>query len=161
MPLVMNASIKDQQVKVLGNWFTFKAGQMKPMSPEYADWMGQHLASLGFVVLPDRLNEEVDETGTLFKQTEEGKKLIEEAKESGIRMHIEFLNGVVRNGIDSKRKDYQMKNIDTDPRNDLSKGEIEALNTLMQYRKGDLDEENKRAEAVKKMQTALGLGTAK
>lgn len=105
MALVMNTDIESQTVQAFGNWFTFKAGQVKGMDPKLADFLSQEKRSQGFVRLPDICEEEPDSDAA--KEAKEVK--ITEGRQN-IISHLEAL----RHNLEvSLQRDYDIAGMKT------------------------------------------------
>jgi len=154
MPLIMNCLDEPNTAVVGGNYFTFKAGQIKPIHQEgIARIISQNKRDDGFVELPDELD------GTEYPdwaQTPEGKALIAQKKREGIETHCAHLRQVVYNLQVSLKQDLEKQNIKADPRVFASKGEIAALEKLVKYQDKEQDQDQLRIDRVKELEKKMG-----
>src|SRR5438128_2242204 len=110
MPLIMNASSQEQQVRVHGAWFTFKPKQIKEMHEDKVYFLTAQCGYLGFVTLPDSLSD-LD-----YKQSAAGKAAIAEAESIGIQNRIQYLEMLKKNEIVSLQRDLDRANLKYDSR---------------------------------------------
>lgn len=149
MAFIMNASAEEQTVKVRGNYFHFKPGQIKQFDDSFAHFMVTERAYLGLVDLP-RQFEDLE-----FKGTEEGKKILAEKAKQGIDARVKHLRSVIYNNEVSLRQDLEKKNIKVDPKVYASDGEIAAYEELIKYQSKDSDAAQKRVDRIKELEAKL------
>ena len=154
MPLVMNATSQEQQVKVHGAYFTFKPGQIKNMVEEKVFFLTSKAAHLGFVSLPESLEDPE------FAGSPEGKKLIEEGRRRGVENRIRHLEWHVDNERNALRKDMDMRNMKSDVSAEMNSESLSALESsikeLALYRKSMKNAEVEKAEKLKDLEKLLG-----
>lgn len=99
MPLIINSDIDTVNVQAFGNWFTFKAGQTKNMDKRIVDFLDRDKRSYGLVALPEVCEESPG--------SEEAKKAIEAAIQSGRGNIIQHLNSLITNLEQSFQTDVE------------------------------------------------------
>lgn len=152
MPLILNASAEPQHFTVYGKHFEMKPGQIKTFQDHFARFISLERKYLGLVVLPEAL-EDID-----FRQTEEGKKMLEASRAEGVRNRVAELNRVKYNLEVSLKRDLEMKNIKADVRSFASDGEIKAYEELLKYQTAGNDESEKKIERLKELEKKLAKG---
>lgn len=141
----MNTTEEPQHVSVFGNWFYFSPKQIKLMDEDKVNFLTMRRQDMGFVRLPESL-EDLD-----FRASDEGKRLIAEARKEGIAAYLDHHRKIVRNNQESLRQDLKMANIDTDPASLMSDGELASLNILVKYQDMEQDEAKKTADKANEM----------
>lgn len=149
MALVMNATAKEVQVKVHGNWFTFKPKQIKVMDDEKVFFLTSTNAYLGFVSLPQSL-EDID-----YRSSKEGQALLTDAEKRGVEQRVAHLESLKHNELVSLQRDLDQRNLKYDARVDMSKEMIQNLEELASYKKKSKNEEAEKVQAIKKLEAAL------
>lgn len=131
MPYLMNCTNEEQSVKAVGNYFTFKPGQIKPIvSDDIAHFIVVDKKEHGIVRLPQQFEDDAD-----FKTTPEGKAILEKKKEEGMTHYLDHLRYIAKNLNISIRRDLEMANIKVDPLVYASEGEKKAIRLLAKYAK--------------------------
>jgi hypothetical protein len=149
MPLVMNASSQEQQVRVHGAWFTFSPGQIKDMHEDKVFFLTSTCSYLGFVGLPESLSD-ID-----FKNSEAGQKLLAEAKQKGIANRVAFLESLKRNEIVSLQRDLDKANQKYDARLEMDPAMLPQLEELATYKIKKQDEAQKKLDRIKEIEAQL------
>ena len=151
MALIMNASADAVDFKVFGSHFTMKAGQIKTFQDHIARFIAtnESTRNKGLVVLPDEL-EDLD-----VRQSSEGRALIEAKKKDGVNNRIAHLRQVIYNNQVSLRQDLEKSNLKADPRSFASEGEIAAYEELVKYQSSKEDEDQKRIDRIKALESKL------
>lgn len=161
MPKVWNPTEEKVETRIFGNHFEFSPGQMKNMKPEFADFVSTNRKETGLVVLPgpfDPMNEEEYREG--FDKTPEGKAILEQKKEEGIRNLVEHLRWKVYNNQVSLKRDLAHHDPSNDPKRlaaiEASPGELEAMRTLAKYQRKKMDGAEKKAAEIEKLLEDVG-----
>lgn len=161
MPKVFNPTQETVETRLFGSYFSFKPGQMKNMQRNFCDFIQSDRKDTGLVVLPaqfDPMDEENYVEG--FEKTPEGKKIIAEKTEEGIRNLIDHHLWVIRNNQISLKKDLARHDPSNDPAKlasiEASKGEIESMRLVAKYKKLRLNSEEKRFSEVDKLLEEVG-----
>jgi ABC-type sulfate transport system substrate-binding protein len=149
MPLVMNASSKEQTVQVHGAWFTFAPNQIKEMNENKVFFLATNKAYMGFVSVPDELAD------ISFRQSKEGQEMEAKARMQGIASRVKHLEQVRDNELIGLKRDLEQKNIQADVRAFLSEGCIAAMEELVSYKTRKADDTAKKIERVKELEAAL------
>lgn len=153
MPLVMNASSREQTVQVHGSWFTFSAGAIKEMNENKAAFLASAKAYMGFVALPDEFSD-LD-----YKGSEEGRRRLEEYRAQGVQSRVRHLEWLKNNELKSLREDMDKKNIKADTETEMTADSFGALTSAMEELKGYKTKSNatikERADKLKELQDAL------
>lgn len=137
MPMIFNATEREKNVCVQGNWFYFRPRQMKNISSEsLSQFFVSNLAYEGFIRLSDKF-EDPD-----YKKTAAGKEEYDEAVEKGMAARVTFLQYIINNDLVSLKQDLERKNDKSDPRSYMSKQMIAQMEELAQY-KEKLSQANK------------------
>lgn len=152
MALVLNASAEDQTVKIRGNYFNFKPGQIKVFEDSFAHFMVTDRAYLGLVDLPE------DFADPAYKDTEPGKAKLLEKTTQGIASRTKFLREIIYNNEVSLRSDLEKSNIKVDPKVYASDGEVRAYQELLKYQRKEQDENQKRVELLKDLEKQVKEG---
>ena len=145
MAFVYNATNEQQDIKIFGNWFSFKPGQIKALDDKLAHGLCVDKKEYGIVGLPAEF-EELE-----YRNSEEGKAILEAKKEEGIANYINHLRSIVMNNQVSLRKDLAMANMQLDPAVLATKGEMKAVEMLAKYQRGKDDVAQKNAEKFKEL----------
>lgn len=146
MALIHNASAEKQHVVVYGQHFDFAPGQTKNLQEHFAHMMATDKAYMGLVSLPAEFED------PMYASTEEGKKVLEERRATGINNRISHLRQVIYNNEVSLRRDLEMKNMKVDPKLMASDGEIAAYEELVKYQKKQEDEAAAKAARIAELQ---------
>jgi hypothetical protein len=161
MPKVYNPTEETVETRVFGSYFTFKPGQMKNMNQNFCDFIQSNRKDTGLVVLPaefDPMAEEHYIEG--FEKTTEGKAILAQKREEGIKNLIDFHLGVIRNNQVSLKKDLARHDPSNDPAKlaaiEASKGELESMRLVAKYKKMKLNSEDKRLNEVDKLLEEVG-----
>lgn len=141
--LIYNASIREQSIKVYGNWFTFAPGKWKFVSDNIGHAIVLDRKDYGLVALPDKFAEDPS-----YAESEEGAAVLKEKEEEGRQNRITHLNRMKYNLDVSLRQDLSQKNIKADPYAFASKGEVDALKELAEYHRAKKDQSRKKAAEV-------------
>lgn len=150
MALVMNASSQEQSVRVHGSWFTFTPGQIKDMHEDKVYFLSSNCAYLGFVSLPETLAD------LEFRSSEEGKTIIQKAKETGIANRIQHLEELKRNELVSLQRDIDKSNMKYDARLEMASGMVKNLEELAGYKSRSQDAKQQQLDRVKEIEKLLG-----
>jgi hypothetical protein len=150
MALIMNASAEEQSVKVFGNYFSLKPGQIKNFEDKIAHFMATDRTDRGLVSMPDEFMD------PNYAQTEEGKAILAERKRVGIENRCNHLRRVIYNNEVSLRQDLERANIKADPKVFASAGEIAAYEELVKYQAKQEDEDQKKVDKISELQKKLG-----
>lgn len=148
MPFIMNASSQEQQVRVHGAWFTFKPKQVKQMLEEKVIFLSSTCAYLGFVALPDALED-------LEPSSPEAKKLKAEAEKQGIQNRVKYLEQLKHNEIVSLQRDIDKSNQKYDARLEAAPEFLAQLEELAEYKVQHLDEAQARLDRIKELEAKL------
>lgn len=157
MPLVMNCLDEPQTACVGGNYFSFKAEQIRPIhNEEIAKHIGVACADKGFVVLPvfrdPDTGEEIDSLS--WTETEAGKAIVAEAKGRGIAAYCEHLRRVANN-LNFVRQDMESRNMKGEVWGEVHpsrSGEAQALEKLSKYQKQGADAREAEIARIKKLE---------
>lgn len=153
MPLIMNASSKEQMVQVHGSWFTFAPGAIKEMNENKVYFLASNKAYMGFVAVPDKFSD-LDE-----RNTKEGKAELEELRMKGIQQRIQHLEWLKHNELKSMREDMDKKNLKAAVESQMSPESFKALTSAMEELKGyqakSHDTAKERADVLKALQAEL------
>lgn len=145
MGVIYNATRDEQTIRALGNWFTFKPGQIKVVNDNLATWISEHKKEHGLVALPQSFEEPE------FKLSEEGKSLLELAQKEGLANYLAFHRSVIANNQISLRRDLEQANIKADPAIYASDGEMDSMRIVARYAASEDDAAQKKAEEVKEL----------
>jgi transcription antitermination factor NusG len=153
MPLIMNASSKEQTVQVHGAWFTFAPGAIKEMNENKVHFLSSNKGYMGFVQVPDELSD-LD-----ARSSADGKKKIEELREAGVRNRIQHLEWLKNNELKSLRQDMDKQNIKAETETEMTASSFKSLTSAMEelkgYRTKDDTTVQDRAKRLKELQAAL------
>lgn len=154
MPIVINATEETIQIRLCGNYFTFKPGSQKTMNEDLAKFIANERKDSGLAVLPDRPENVDSDDGseqTLAARTAEWEASKKAIIESALNSYISRLRRVIYNNQVSLRQDLEKGNIKADPAAFASEGELEAMRTVAKYQKKDADQDKARIDEVKKL----------
>lgn len=151
MALVMNASADTVEFRAYGSHFSMKSGQIKTFQDHIARFIvtNESTRSLGLVGLPEEL-EDID-----FRQSAAGLAAVEEKKKEGVNNRIAHLRQVIYNNQVSLRQDLEKSNLKADPRAFASEGEVKAFEELVKYQAKKEDEDQKRIDKIKALESRL------
>lgn len=149
MALVLNASSQDQTVKVFGNYFTLKTGQIKDFSEHVARFLCTDRKERGFVGLSENF------TDPEYKLTPAGKEELLAAKKQGVANRVEFLKSLVYNETVSLQHDLAQKNIKQDPRVHMTETMVKQIEELAAYGQTGVDEQEERVAKIKELEKKL------
>ena len=148
--LIMNCTNEEQSVKALGNWFTFKPGQIKSMNEDIAKFIGEMRKENGLMILPESC-EDVE-----YRNSEEGKAELEKIKEEGVNHYVRALRALIYNNQVSLRQDLERADIKVDPAVFASEGELKAMELVAKYQKHKDDADQKKIDRVKELVKQVG-----
>lgn len=153
MGVVMNCLDEENKVVVGGEHFHFKPNQIKYF---YNNAISSSLLRIyqehGFIELPEGLQEKE------MQESEEGKKIIAEARKEGIERYCDKLRGQIYNLQVSLKRDLDQKNYKVDPRVYASKGDIKAMEQLVKYQSKNEDATQRQVEYLKDLEKKLAKG---
>jgi hypothetical protein len=149
MALIFNALNREQQVRVHGAWFTFKPEQIKEMDENKVFFLISKRSHEGFVSLPDELADPE------FKRTEEGKRILQEAKAQGVANRVTYLESLKQNELVSLQRDYDTSNIKSDPRSAMSAGMLRNLEELAGYKKAGKAIDAEKIKQIKALESLI------
>jgi hypothetical protein len=152
MGLVFNASAEDQHIVVFGNHFTMKAKQIKNFEDRISNFIMTERREFGLVTLPEEFMEPE------FKNSPEGKAILEEKEREGIEARTKHLRAVIYNNEVSLKQDLERANIKVDPKVYASSGEVAAYRELAKYRKAQEDLDQAKVEELKKLEAEIKKG---
>lgn len=163
MPIVVNATQEEIQIKIVGNYFKFGPGKAKTMNKDLAMWIqtSEGAKGCGLAVLPDiyEEGEEVYDVSSEELKTRQAAHdaLRKEACENALHDYIEKYRRVIYNNQISLKQDLAKSNNPADPAAFASKGELEAMRLVAKYQKTAEDaEQNKINEVNKLMKNVKG-----
>lgn len=139
----MNALDKDVRVQAFGNWFTFKAGQIKRMRGEIGSFLVINKAYYGFVELPMSFEDPE------FKNSEEGQRILAEKRQQGIDARVRYLTQQIHNLRVSLRQDLDTANIKADVNGFATDGDLAAMDELLGYQRLRADAQKEKAEKAR------------
>ncbi len=140
MALVICTDLEDVNVRALGNWFSFKSGQIKNMDDKIAHFICVDKAEYGFQTLPDicfedpNCKESIDAKATAIKQ--------------GRNNIIKKLHDVIRNLEVSLQRDLDIAGIKTNVLTQASDGELNAYRRLAKFEALKQDEEGNKLKEI-------------
>lgn len=143
MALVINCTKDEQQVKALGNWFTFKPGQIKILQDNIGRFLSLEKKQYGLMELPEAF------TDPDYAKSPEGIAIMEQVSQEGLRNYIDFHRKIVENNQVSLRRDLEQANIKADPATYASEGELASMRIVAKYAQMDDDAAQKRIEEVR------------
>lgn len=147
--LVMNASSEDQPIRVFGNHFVLKSGQIKEFQEEIGRFMVLERGYLGLVGVPEEFSD------IEFRQSEEGQAKLQELKAEGIAKRVRFLNQLVHNEIVSLKRDLDKVNSKEDPRLLMDPKMVKQMRELASYQAADEDVEKAKVAEIKRLEERL------
>lgn len=148
MALVMNASAVTQTAQVHGSYFTFAPGQIKDMQDPKVDFLTSHKAYLGFVALPESMSD------LEFRNTEEGKAILEQAKALGVANRIKHLDWLIANETKSLRNDMDKANLKSETSAEFNAPALQgALKEKKEYRAKKADALAQQVDEINKLLT--------
>jgi hypothetical protein len=150
MALIFNATNETQTVKAMGNWFTFKAKQIKLMQENIAGFLAMERADDGLVAIPDVFEDPE------YKASPEGQELLAKYEQQGIDAHVAHLRRIIYNNQVSLRQDLEKADLKIDPATLATDGELQAMKLLAFYQKAKDDSAQKRADEVRELMKTVG-----
>lgn len=152
MAYIYNPTKEEQTVKVFGNYFSFKPGQIKNLNPDISHFIQTERRESGLVQLPE------DEAGELwtFKgreviPTEAGKVVLAEEGKKGVDAYIAFHRSIIANNQVALRRDLEQANIKVDPAVYASPGELRSMKLVAKYQQQEADAEQARIDEVREL----------
>lgn len=141
--LILNALDKSVHVVAFGNHFNLKPKQMKLFRGEIGRFLDSNKGYLGLIAVPEQLSEPE------FRDSEEGKALLEQKTQEGVTRHVQHLTQVVNNLQVSLRGDLDAKNIKSPIESQATEGELAAMEDLIHYQRAQKDESKERTEKAR------------
>jgi hypothetical protein len=141
--LILNALDKNVHVVAFGNHFNMKPKQLKIFRGEIGQFLDSNKGYLGLIAVPSELSEPE------FRDSEEGKALLEKKTQEGITRHVQHLTQVVNNLQVSLRGDLDQKNIKAAIETQATEGELQAMEDLIHYQRAQKDEAKERSEKAR------------
>jgi len=151
----MNALDEDQTTIVHGKHFTFKGKQIKPFQNDnIADVILRERKEYGFVEIPKMENED---EGAIedYDRSPAGQALIEEKRKEGIEAYCARLRRTIYNLKVSLKKDMSLKNMNMDPLELASDGDIKNMELLVKYQSKKEDASQVKLDKARKLEKAL------
>lgn len=155
MRFVMNSLDEDQTTIVHGKHFTFKGKQIKPFQNDsIADVIIRERKEHGFVEVPKI---ETADEGAIedYDRGPAGLALIEEKRREGIEAYCAKLRKTIYNLKVSLKKDLAMKNMQIDPLELASDGDIKNMELLVKYQSKKEDANQMKLDKARKLDKAL------
>ena len=143
--LILNPTAEKQLVQVLGNWFAFAPGQVKNLRDEFGEFIRGQKQYTGLVEIPESLEDPE------FKTSPEGKELLSEHAERGIKAYVDYHRKIIANNQVSMRQDLEKSNIKADPSVYASAGELESMRIVAKYQRSKNDDAQAKVDEVKKL----------
>lgn len=162
---VYNPTEEEVTTVINGSFFSWKPGQIKQMRASQATFVDTNRKETGLMVISDPRFIPAEDAYVLnFDKTEEGKKILEPLRETGIKNLIDSLMYIIRNNQVSLRQDLANKY----PTGDSAKlaasyaspAEINAMRMVVKYKKKNKDNAAKQADEVEKLMSEIGPFTA-
>lgn len=160
MSRIWNPTEEKVVTMMQGAWFTFQPGSFKTMDDAKAAFVRSNRKDTGLVVLDDRFDPSSEKYEEGFEKTEQGKSILIEKREEGIRNLIEHHMSIVKNNQVSLRNDLAHKNPAADPIKlaalEASPGEILSMQLVAKYKKKNNDSAAKKVEDIEKLMEQIG-----
>jgi len=157
---VWNPTEEKVNTQIQGSWFSFQPGQFKNMDESKADFIRMNRKGTGLVVLPPQFDPFSDQFIENYEKTEEGKQVLLDKKEEGIRGLIEFHMEIVKNNQVSLRNDLAIKSPAADHVKlaalNASAGEIESMRLVAKYKGKASDSAAKKVDAIESLMDQIG-----
>jgi hypothetical protein len=157
---VWNPTEETVSTCIQGAWFSFKPGQFKSMDNSKGDFIRMNRKGTGLVVLPEQFEptSEIFVEGIVEKP--EGKVILAEKREEGIRNLIEHHMDIIRNNQVSLRQDLAHRYPTADASKlaslEASKGEIESMKLVAKYKGKASDNAQKKMEEIGDLMDKIG-----
>lgn len=145
MAIVYNSTNEQQDIKIYGNWFSFKPGQIKSIDDKLAHGICTDKKEHGIVALP------VEFEDLEYRNTPEGQAALAAKREEGLSHYLGKLRSLVANNTVSLRQDLARANMQLDPSILVSSGELAAAKILAKYQQAHTDVAQKQADEFKKL----------
>lgn len=150
MGLIYNATNEKQHVVVFGNHFQLEAGKIKNFQDHISHYIATERAEFGLVSLPEQF-EDPD-----FSKSEEGKKILAEKKEEGLKRYIGRLKTIAYNNLVSLKQDLEKANLKVDSRSFATDAELDAMELLAKYQASQDDKVEKKVQRIKELEAKIG-----
>lgn len=150
MAYVFNGTKEEVTVKLQGKWFVFKPEQLKHMDDDKCLFISQERKESGLIVVGDQFEDPT------FKESDEGKAILQEARERGIDNFIAHHREIIRNNQVSLRRDLARANEKVDPAVEASEGELASMRLVAKYQKQKQDNAENRINEVKVLMKEVG-----
>jgi hypothetical protein len=145
MALCYNTTDEEQSIKIFGNWYAFKPGQIRNLNDNVAHFIETDRKETGIVTLPEQFDD------SEYKASSEGMAELAARRQSGLKHYLDFHRKIVYNNQVSLRQDLERSNIHADPAVFASAGEMKSMEILAKYKAKEKDEEQLRIERVKEL----------
>lgn len=157
MPTVINATQEDIQLKLRGNYFSWKPGQRKVIRDEtLAQFIQTDRGDYGLAVIPDLMQDDEEVTPEQLEERRAAMKEVEEkACSEALDRYLKRLRSIVANNQISLRRDLEQSNIKADPGAFASDGELKAMELVLKYQKRAEDAEGEKIKRVKELTNAI------
>lgn len=149
MAFIISTDLRPVKVQAFGNWFEFKPGQIKNMQQNLADFLSQDRRQLGFVALPEEFED------PNYKNTEEGKKILDDANETGRRQVVAELNYRKRNLEVSLQRDLDLKGEKVNALVYASDSDKDMYRRLAEYTRMSQDKSADELEEIRKLKEEI------
>lgn len=146
--VIINALDKPVTTKVFGNYLTFAPKKPKLVREHTARWINEYRRGEGLVMADSRLADPE------FRASAEGKAIIKEAIEKGIKNRVQKLRELQQN-IDSMQRDLDSKNFKVNAKSWASDGEVAAIEELVALQAKKKDEAAERAKKIEELEKSL------
>jgi len=149
MPFIMNASSQEQQVRVHGAWFTFKAKQVKEMHEEKVAHLSTNCSHLGFVSLPETYAD------LEFRNSPEGVATLKSAEDAGVKNRIQHLESLKKNELVALQRDIDRSGSKYDARLEVNEEVLKQLEELANYKIKNEDVAQQRVDRIRELEKKL------
>lgn len=141
--LILNALDKPVHVVAFGNHFNLKPRQLKTFRGEIGQFLDSNKGYLGLVAVPMELAEPE------YRDSEEGKAVLEQKIQEGIARRARHLTEVVNNLKVSLRGDLDQANIKAPIETQATDGEVAAMDELIALQRELKDPAKERSEKAR------------
>ena len=158
--VVWNPTEENISTKLHGAYFTFAPNAQKIMDENKCNFIETNRKEYGLVVLPDEFNRISEKFIEGYEKTEEGKKILAEARTKGFNNLIEFHMDIIKNNQVSLRNYLAPRSPGVDPARlaslNASEGEVRSMQLVAKYKGKSSTSAAQKAASVEKLMDQIG-----
>jgi len=143
--LLYNTTDIDQSIKAFGNWFNWKPGQIRNVQDHFGRFIHTDKKEYGVVELSEAFEDPT------YKDTEEGKRILEEKRIEGRTNRVRFIQQILHNETVSLKIDLEKAGQKVNPDVFMTPQVAAMYDELLAYKR---EKDDAQRELMNKIQNA-------